>query len=131
MIGLDTNVLVRYLTQDDPAQAALATRVIEQELTEDAPGFVGLVALVETIWVLERLYRASADEIRGIVNDLLGCRNIVVENRDVVARALATSAKNPCGFADAIVAASASNAGCTKIVSFDRKAVRAGMTLVE
>lgn len=131
MIGLDTNVLVRYLTQDDPAQAALSTRVIEQELTEDAPGFIGLVALVETIWVLQRLYRASAEEVRETVNDLLGCRNIVVENRDVVAHALATSAKNSCGFADAIVAASAWNAGCNKIVSFDRKAVRAGMILVE
>lgn len=131
MIGLDTNVLVRYLTQDDPTHAALATRVMEQELTEDAPGFVGLVVLVETIWVLQRLYRASTEEIRESVNDLLGCGSIVVESRDVVARALATAAKNSCGLADAIVSASALNAGCTKIVSFDRKAVRAGMTLVE
>ena len=45
MIGLDTNVLVRYLTQDDPEQAALATRVVERELTEDTPGFIGLVVL--------------------------------------------------------------------------------------
>ncbi|MGF1613173.1 MAG: PIN domain-containing protein [Gammaproteobacteria bacterium] len=131
MIGLDTNVLVRYLTQDDPAQSALATRIIEQELTEDAPGFIGLVVLVESSWVLQRLYRASAEEIRETVNDLLGCRSVVVENRDVVARALAVSAKNSCGLADAIIAASALSAGCIKIVSFDRKAVRAGMTLVQ
>jgi predicted nucleic-acid-binding protein len=131
MIGLDTNVLVRYLAQDDPAQAALATRVVEEELTGDAPGFIGLVVLVETIWVLQRLYRASAEEIRETVNDLLGSRSIVVENRDVVARALATSEKNSAGFADAIIAASALNAGCNKIVSFDRRAVRAGMSLVE
>ncbi|MCB1743844.1 MAG: PIN domain-containing protein [Gammaproteobacteria bacterium] len=131
MIGLDTNVLVRYLTQDDPGQAALATRVVEQELTEDTPGFIGVVVLVETVWVLQRLYRASAEEVRETVTDLLGSRTIVVENRDVVARALAQSKQNSCGFADAIIAASAFNAGCEKVISFDRGAVHAGMTLVE
>ena len=131
MIGLDTNVLVRYLTQDDPDQAARATRVVERELTEDTPGFIGLVVLVETVWVLQRLYRASAEEIRETVTDLLGSRTIVVENRDVVTRALALSRQNSCGLADAIIAASASNAGCDKVISFDRGAVHAGMSLVE
>jgi predicted nucleic-acid-binding protein len=131
MIGLDTNILVRYLTQDDPRQAARATRVFEEELTEDAPGFIGLVVLVETAWVLQRLYRASAEEIRETVAGLLGSCAIVVENRDVVARALAISKQNSCGFADAVVAASAFNAGCDRMISFDRGAVRAGMTLVE
>lgn len=131
MIGLDTNVLVRYLAQDDPDQAARATRIVEQELTEDAPGFIGLIVLVETVWVLQRLYRAGAEEIRETVADLLGSRSIVIENRGVVASALAISTKSSCGFADAIIAASALNAGCDKILSFDRRAVRAGMTLVE
>jgi predicted nucleic-acid-binding protein len=131
VIGLDTNVLVRYLAQDDPEQSARATQVVEQELTADAPGFIGLIVLVETVWVLQRLYRASAEEIRETVTDLLGSRSIVIENRDVVARALATSKKNACGFADAIIAASALNAGCDKILSFDVGAVRAGMTSVE
>ena len=48
MIGLDTSVLVRYLTQDDPEQAARATRIVEQELSNSAPGFIGLMVLVET-----------------------------------------------------------------------------------
>ena len=131
MIGLDTNVLVRYLAQDDPDQAARATRIVEQELTEEPPGFIGLVVLVETVWVLQRLYRASAEEIRETATDLLGSRDIVVENRDVVTRALALSRQNSCGFADAIIAASAFNAGCDKVISFDRGAVHAGMSLVE
>lgn len=131
MIGLDTNVLVRYLTQDDPDQAARATRVVEQELTESTPGFIGLVVLVETVWVLQRLYRASAEEIREMVTDLLGSRTIVVENRDIATRALALSRQDSCGFADAIIAASAFNAGCDKVISFDRGAVHAGMSLVE
>ncbi len=100
-------------------------------LAKDTPGFIGLVVLVETVWVLQRLYRASAEEIRETVTDLLGSRNIVVENRDVVTRALALSRQNSCGFADAIIAASAFNAGCDKVISFDRGAVPAGMLLVE
>ena len=131
MIGLDTNILVRYLAQDDPEQSARATQVVEQELTANAPGFIGLIVLVETVWVLRRLYRASAVEIRETVTDLMGSRSIVIENRDVVARAVATSKKNACGFADAIIAASALNAGCYKLLSCDGEAVRAGMTPVE
>jgi len=131
MIGLDTNVLVRYLTQDDPDQAARATRIVEQELTEETPGFIGLVVLVETVWVLQRLCRASAEEIQETVTDLLGSRDIVVESRDVVTRALALSRQSSCEFADAIIAASAFNAGCDKVISFDRGAVHAGMSLVE
>jgi predicted nucleic-acid-binding protein len=131
MIGLDTNILVRYLTQDDPGQAAQATRIIEDQLTDDDPGFIGLVVLVETTWVLRRLYKASPKEILETVNDLLGSRSIIVENRHVVARAVATSERNASDFADSIIATSALDVGCRKIVSFDRGAVRAGMTLVE
>lgn len=131
MIGLDTNVLVRYLTQDDPEQAAHATRIIERELSDDNPGFVGLVVLVETIWVLRRLYKASGEEVRSTITDLLGSRRIVIENRRVVARALAKCEESAGDFADAIIAAGALDAGCSKIVSFDHGAVRAGMTLIE
>ena len=131
MIGLDTNILVRYLTQDDPDQAALASRILEEELTDDDQGFIDLVVLVETVWVLRRLYKASPEEIRETINDLLGSRSIVVENRHVVAQAIAISEKGAGDFADAIIAASALHVCCRKIVSFDRGAVRAGMMLVE
>ena len=56
MIGLDTNILVRYLAQDDPVQSAKATKIIERRLTEENPGFVSVVAMVETVWVLDRAY---------------------------------------------------------------------------
>jgi predicted nucleic-acid-binding protein len=131
MIGLDTNVLVRYLTQDDPKQSARATRVLEKEVSESVPGFIGVVVLVETVWVLQRLYSASAEEIRATVADLLSSRSIVVENREVVARALTIAGEISCGFADAIIAAAALTAGCSKTVTFDRGAARAGMTLIE
>ena len=56
MIGLDTNILVRYLAQDDPVQSPKATELIERHLTEENPGFVSVVAMVETVWVLDRAY---------------------------------------------------------------------------
>jgi len=54
MIGLDTNILVRYLAQDDPIQSPKATEIIERRLTEETPGFVSIVAMIETVWVLDR-----------------------------------------------------------------------------
>lgn len=130
MIGLDTNILVRYLTQDDVDQAACATRLIEDDLSDNVPGFIGMVVLVETVWVLQRSYGATPEEIRQTVTDLLNSRSIVVENREVVVRALAIGEENACGFADAVIAAAALVAGCSKTVTLDCGAVRAGMTLI-
>ena len=69
MIGLDTHVLARYLTQDDVWQAALASRLIENELTIARPGFVSLVVLAELCWVLSRLYSATMDELLEMISD--------------------------------------------------------------
>jgi len=131
VIGLDTNVVVRYLTQDDPKQAALANRVIERELTENRPGFLGIIVLVETVWVLRRLYAVSAEEIHDLVAGLLGSPTIVIEKRPVVAAALARARQQACDFADAIIASTAAAAGCEQVMTFDRRSVRAGMTLLE
>jgi predicted nucleic-acid-binding protein len=131
VIGLDTNVLVRYLTQDDPAQAALATRVMEQDLSAARPGFISTVVLVETAWVLERLYKATREEILEIVSGFLGSPLIFIENRAAVIRAMTTARRHETGFADAVIAALAFTAGCDTLLTFDRGAVDAGMTLLE
>jgi len=126
--GLDSNVLLRYLTQDDAAQAARATRLIERELSERAPGFVSLVVLVETCWVLERIYGVTPAEISTTVRDLLDTRQLTIERRAAVARTLErTGARN---FADALIADVALDAGCSRVVTFDRKAARFGMMLL-
>lgn len=127
MIGLDTNVLVRYLTQDDPRQAARANRLIENELNERRPGFVGLIVLVEVCWVLKRLYGATQQELRDVVRILLEARQLVLEARAVVMRALAGQGD----LADVLIVESARDAGCEGVVSFDRKAIRAGMSLLD
>lgn len=128
MIGLDSNVLVRYLAQDDVAQAARASRLIERELTERSPGFISLIVLVETCWVLKRLYGITPAEIVETVRDLLDARQLVIENRSAVTRTLTRTKSGD--IADGLIAEIAHQAGCTRIVTFDRKAMRSGMTLL-
>ena len=128
MIGLDTNVLVRYLTQDDPAQAARATHLIENELSERQPGYISLVVLVETCWVLKRLYGATPVELGTTVRDLLDTRQLAVENRVAVARALASFGAGD--LADGLIVEVAREVGCLRVVTFDRKAAKVGMELL-
>lgn len=130
MTGLDTNVLVRYLAQDDPVQSARATRLVERELSEHAPGYVGSIVLVELCWVLKRLYAATPAEVRGTVRDLLDARQLVVEQRTVVGEALARADHGGGDLVDALIAAGAASSGCTRIVTFDKAAAKVGMSLL-
>ncbi len=74
MIGLDTNVLVRYLAQDDRAQSAVATVLIDTLCTAETPGFVGLVVLAEVVWISESSYGASRADVAEIVGRILSIR---------------------------------------------------------
>lgn len=130
MIGLDTNVLVRYLAQDDPKQAALATRLIES-LGADEPGFVSHVVLAETLWVLESCYAADPARVQQVVDVLLRTSGIVVERAESVWRALRQFKQNDGEFADTLIAVSAADAGCQATYTFDKGAAkRSGMTLL-
>lgn len=134
MIGLDTNVLARYLAQDDARQSAAATRLIEKELSIASPGFISLVVIAELCWVLHRLYSATMDELVTMLEDLLGTPQFQIERREVVQAAIQRfqqSNNRKSGVTDALIAQIAFSAGCTHTVSFDKAAVRsAGMTLL-
>lgn len=131
MIGLDTNVLVRYLVQDDARQAARATRLIESLSTAE-PGFVSSVVLTEAVWVLESCYNADAARIGDVVEILLRTDAIRVDHTEVVWRALRRFRDARGDFSDALIAALAREAGCTTTYTFDRGAVKhAGMTFLE
>jgi predicted nucleic-acid-binding protein len=130
VIGLDTNVVVRYLAQDEPAQSARATRLIERELSEREPGYISLIVLVETCWVLKRLYGATAGELLDTVRDLLDARQLAVESRAPVARALARLGNAGGDIADALITECAAKAGCKRTVTFDQTAAGLGMELL-
>jgi predicted nucleic-acid-binding protein len=124
MIGLDTNILVRYLVQDDPIQSAKAKEIIEGRLTEDSPGFVSIVAMVETVWVLERAYGLANREIAAAVERMLQTEVLVVENEQEVFTAMVALKQGRGSFADGLIAELGTRAGCVRTLTFDQKAVR-------
>ena len=124
MIGLDTKVVIRYLTQDDAKQAALARRFFEHTLSADRPGFVGLITLCEIAWILAECYEADKARIRSVIEGLLASKQIVVEEADLVWKALRTWEKSSADFSDALMAQQLVARGCEKIVTFDKAAAR-------
>jgi predicted nucleic-acid-binding protein len=131
MIGLDTNVLVRYMAQDDPIQAKIATDLIERRLTERDPGFISIVAMTETAWVLERAYGLSAAEIARAIERTLQTNVLVVASEQEIFTATVALKEGRGSFADALIAALGAKAGCSATVTFDRRALRlAGFALL-
>lgn len=130
MIGLDTNVLVRYIMQDDPKQSPKATKLIES-LDSNEPGFVTLVSVIELYWVLTSCYALSSAEVKQALEALLRAKQIVVDRGDQVLRALRTFDSGKADFADCLIERIASSAGCQETMTFDTGAAKhAGMTLV-
>ena len=130
MIGLDTNVLVRYVMQDDPKQSQKASRLIES-LTPEAPAFVPLVSLVELVWVLISCYDLTRAQIGQALDGLLRAKEIVLDRAEQVSQALRTFGASSADFADCLIERTAAAAGCEKTMTFDAGAAKAaGMTLI-
>lgn len=130
MIGIDTNVLIRFLVNDDPDQGRLA-RELFARLTPDAPGFLPREVLLESVWVLERAYRFDRATIVRAIEGLLESREIVVEAADDIGLALSRYARGGAGFADQLIIAISQRAGCSTVYSFDRQAAHEpGATLL-
>jgi predicted nucleic-acid-binding protein len=128
--GLDTNVLVRYVMQDDVRQSARATRLIES-FTGEEPGFVPLVAVVELAWVLSGSYGLGRAQVAAALESLLRSKELVVDRADFVSQALSRFRDAGADFADALIERIAVAAGCPVTLTFDAGAAKAaGMTLV-
>ncbi|AGT10664.1 PIN domain-containing protein [Paracoccus aminophilus] len=130
MIALDTNVLVRFLTQDDPQQFAQAAALIAG-LSEERPGYLCREVVIELVWVLERAYHLSRQDIAGALDGLLAAQELLIEAADRVGLAVERYRQGGAGFSDQMIALAARDQGCEAIFSFDRQAVvKAGMMLV-
>lgn len=127
MIGLDTNVVIRYLTQDDAKQSAIANRIIEQELNEKNQGYITLISLIEITWVLESCYEQTKDDVINVLDSLLTIKQITIEKTDLVYLALKRFRSGNADFSDVLIALVCENAGCKRVVSFDKKAATVGM----
>lgn len=130
MIGLDTNVVVRYLTQDDPKQSETATRLIETKLNAANPGFITTVTLVEVSWVLESCYNLARAEVVQVLQGILATKQFLVERADLAYLALKHCTSAGTDFSDTLIATVCSEHGCTKTLTFDKKARGSGMELL-
>jgi len=130
VIGLDTNVLVRFLVDDDPEQGR-AARALFDRLTEGDPGFLSREVMIETVWVLERAYRFDRAQIAGALSGMLDAAELVIEAGEDIALALERYRKGGAGMADHMIRIAADRAGCATVYTFDRKAAaQGGMTLL-
>jgi predicted nucleic-acid-binding protein len=131
VIGLDTNLVIRYVAQDDPEQSAKATQLMEN-LSSENPGFLPLVALVEIVWVLAGRYAASKADTIKIIETLLRTKELYLEQSETVWRALRLFASSNADFGDCLIERSCDNAKCTYTATFNAKAAKtAGMRLID
>jgi predicted nucleic-acid-binding protein len=124
MIGLDTNILVRYFAQDDPLQSKTATEIIERRLTEENPGFISVVVMAEMVWVLGRAYRLADAAIATVIERTLQADVLVVESEPQVFAAMIALREGLGSFADGLIGALGAKAGCSVTLTFDQKALR-------
>ena len=131
MIALDTNVLIRYLTRDNPEQAE-AARALLQGLTTNGPGFICREVVIEVVWVLERSYRFRRERIANIVVELVATDTLVIEDDNDVAQAAAAYREGSADFSDLMILAAANRVGAQPLYTLDRRFARLdGTELVE
>ncbi len=124
MIGLDTNVLVRLVIDDDAEQAALARSSVRDAVASGQRCFVNRIALVEFVWVLESVFRLDRHGICDLLDAILGNDDLSVEDPEMVQDALNRYRASAADFADALIAIGNHAEGCTTTLTFDRKAAR-------
>lgn len=130
MIGLDANIVVRYVMQDDARQAPRASRLLES-MTAQEPGFVSVVTVVELVWVLESSYELAREQVGNVLEGLLAPREIVVDRSEFVGQALRAYLSGKADLADALIERIGHQAGCKRTMTFDALGARdAGMVLL-
>jgi predicted nucleic-acid-binding protein len=130
MTGLDTNVVVRYIMQDDARQSPLATQLIES-MSVETPGFITVVSVIELVWVFESVYQLNKHQVVQALEGVLSTKELVVERAEIVWKAVRLFQAGPADFADCLIERSAMAAGCVRTLTFDRGAVKGcGMVLV-
>lgn len=122
MIGLDTNVLVRYIVEDDPKQAVLATKLIDESSSAQKPAFINLMVLCELVWVLTRAYGCDRIQMKEVLQNILLTENFIVEHHDVAWLALHDYDEGNADYPDCLISRLNQASECTTTWTFDKKA---------
>jgi len=129
MIGLDSNIVLRFLARDDPRMTPRATSIM-RSLSTSLRGFIPIAVLVEVVWTMRRHYGADRSTIARVVEYMIRSDELVVESSDVVKSALHLFREKKGDFADCLITRTCEAAGCSQTLTFDRKAKENGMRLV-
>lgn len=127
MIALDSNVLIRYIAQDDPVQSPQATAIIDSALSRQECIFIPVVVLCETVWVLRGYYKLSKQKIVQVLEALTAEKGFEIEACPEIMRALADYRKNSGDFADYVIGHISRRSGCTAVYTFDNKLKRSSL----
>lgn len=119
MVGIDTNVLVRFIVQDDPDQSARAGQSLTTALSPDSPGYVNAIVLCKLVWVLKRAYKYPKPLILAVIEQLLNTRELALEHPDAARSALQSWQKGEADFSDYYLAAINRLAGCSTTITLD------------
>ena len=119
MKGVDTNVLVRYVTRDDPGQERAASRFLESARTRSEPIFVNVIVLCEFVWVLGRTYEYSKAELAAVIAQVLTTEQIAVEDADLAWLALSDFKASKADFADCLIGRKNLRLGCDATATLD------------
>lgn len=120
MIAVDTNILVRFLVEDDREQTTLAAAIIERALAREERLFVAQIVLCELVWVLTHAYRFRRADVLNVLQQLRRGAQITLEGPDEVRRAIESYASGQGDFPDYLIAERAMTNGCSMVVTFDR-----------
>jgi predicted nucleic-acid-binding protein len=121
--GIDTNILLRHLVQDDLEQAKRASRFLSEECSIEDPGMVNRMVLCDLVWVLETAYRYSREEVSEALGAILASAQLEIEDAQEALAAL-HEYQGGGDFADSMIASINRRLGCEHTVTFDRKAAR-------
>lgn len=124
MLGIDTNVLVRFLVRDDEAQFEKARRLIKREVSAEEEVLISLLVLLETEWVLRSRYGLHKTEIMAAISGLLDATELALEDEPAVEEALYTWKDSAADFADCLIGAHHRRLGCRATATFDARAVK-------
>lgn len=124
MLGVDSNVLVRFFTRDDEKQFQQAAKFFES--AEDRSLFLSVIVLVEVNWTLRRVYKRPQKDVLQALEDLVHTRQFAIEDRDNVLNAIRLARATKADFSDALIALRNEVEGCTKTATFDHDALGLG-----
>jgi predicted nucleic-acid-binding protein len=126
MLGVDTNVLVRYLVRDDQVQYEKARRLIDREVSKGEPVLVSLLVLLETEWVLRSRYALAKADLVATFSALLDTADLAFEDEPSIESAIYSWRDSSVDFADCLIEARNRGLGCRATATFDTNAQKLG-----